>query len=149
MTIFFNFFLSFYSLTKHFHIHYLIVKKIHSKKLMTIFFLVILFHYKAFTQILFNCEKKSIAKHFIVILFLYKTFTQILFNCNKKYIAKNWRIPFSLSFYSITKHFHKRYLMVKKSIAKHLWLYPFIFSLSIYSFTKYLHIHYLIVKKNP
>ena len=77
---------------------------------------------------LYFIVKKSIGKHwwpsiFLVILFHYKTFTHTLFNCKKKSIAKHWWLSvfnFSLSFYSITKHLHIHYLIVKKIHCKTL-----------------------------
>ena len=58
--LFFNFSLPFYSITKYFHKHYSIEKKNPLQNIDDYFssiFLVILFHYKTFTHILFNCKK--------------------------------------------------------------------------------------------
>ena len=95
----FNFSLSFYSITKHLHIHYLIVKKIHCKTLMTIFFSIFPCHFIPLQNISTNIiqlKKKNPLQNiddyfssiFLVILFHYKTFTHILFNCKKIHCKK-------------------------------------------------------------
>ena len=98
----FNFSLSFYSITKHLHIHYLIVKKIHCKTLMTIFFSIFPCHFIPLQNISTNIIqlKKKIHCKTLMTIFL----------------------QFSLLIYSITKHLHIYYLIVKKSIAKNWWL---------------------------
>ena len=62
---FINFSLTFYSITRHLHIHYLIEKKNPLQNIddyLFQFFLVILFPYKTFPHILFNCKKNPLQK---------------------------------------------------------------------------------------
>ena len=91
----FNFSLSFYSITKHLHIHDLIVKKIHCKTLMTIFFSIFPCHFIPLQNISTNIIqlKKKIHCKTLMTIFL----------------------KFSLSFYSITKYFQKHYLIENKN----------------------------------
>ena len=62
---FINFSMTFYSITRHLHIHYLIEKKNPLQNIddyLFQFFLVILFPYKTFTHTLFNCKKNPLQK---------------------------------------------------------------------------------------
>ena len=139
-------------ITKHWRIYYLIVKKIHCKTLMTIFF-----QFLHFLHVFFNCSLSfySIIKHLhihylivkkiysknlmtiffqiLVILFFYKTFTQSLFNCQQNKIQNidDYCISiFPCQFYSITKYLHIHIDFVYLNHIYSSSMYPIIVKLS-------------------